>query len=358
MRIRRARQKIETRRSRLRRRCASSQACRAAHRLSGTPAGTTVTDTHHHISQLHMRAAPRSGALVALSPPLLLLLGMALPSAALSTTLDVDAALTVAEVTPYMGRGAGLEDANHEVTGGLWSQMVWGESFEEPPNADGVSSRGTDPSPGADLTWVAAPQRSLMTAGRHGRTENDRNSGCRWSVAAGDAQTGAQSQEIHGAGCGVLNRGPDAMGMAIEASREYSGFVFARLPDETQIQIDDAILRAGQTLDLEFALLRVAPNVTASTTLASTRVSVPANAMRAWTMVNFTLHTAADASAGCFEDARPTSPCDTDVAEKQCYSCSGAFSIILLSTNLTVRLDMAYLSPGKKTEFCQLVAYK
>jgi len=228
--------------------------------------------------------------------------------AAGQATLDADAAVTVAELSPWMGRGAGLEDANHEITGGLWSQLVWGESFEEPPDADGVSSRGTDPSPGADLTWVASGPRS---------------GGCSWSVAAGDAQTGVQSQQIRGAGCGVMNRGADAMGMAFEPSRDYNGFVFARLPAELQS------LRA-QTLDLEFRLLRLAGNATAGT-VASTRVSVPADALRAWTMVNFTLRTGPNASVGCFEDAHPASPCDGDVAEKQCYSCRGAFSITLLS---------------------------
>merc|ERR1719230_1187448 len=35
--------------------------------------------------------------------------------------------------------GAGIEDVNHELYGGLYSQMIFGETFSEPPGADGVS---------------------------------------------------------------------------------------------------------------------------------------------------------------------------------------------------------------------------
>src|SRR5580704_6191468 len=32
--------------------------------------------------------------------------------------------------------GVCLEDVNHEIYGGLYSQMIFGESFQEPPNAN------------------------------------------------------------------------------------------------------------------------------------------------------------------------------------------------------------------------------
>eukprot|EP00729_Bicosta_minor_P020393 gene20393-33361_t len=31
--------------------------------------------------------------------------------------------------------GAGIEDVNHELIGGLYTQMIWGESFEESGSA-------------------------------------------------------------------------------------------------------------------------------------------------------------------------------------------------------------------------------
>lgn len=77
-------------------------------------------------------------------------------------TIRVDATKTVAHVTRHM-TGACLEDVNHEVYGGLYSQMVFGESFQEPPLpppvkgfatlggqwqvADGVASVGAGPGP-------------------------------------------------------------------------------------------------------------------------------------------------------------------------------------------------------------------
>ena len=34
------------------------------------------------------------------------------------------------QISDYMV-GAGIEDVNHELVGGIYSQMLWGESFEE-----------------------------------------------------------------------------------------------------------------------------------------------------------------------------------------------------------------------------------
>jgi hypothetical protein len=77
-------------------------------------------------------------------------------------TIRVDAGQTVCRVTLTM-TGACLEDVNHEVYGGLYSQMVFGESFQEPPPPapvkgftayggpwevrDGVASVGAGPGP-------------------------------------------------------------------------------------------------------------------------------------------------------------------------------------------------------------------
>jgi alpha-L-arabinofuranosidase len=77
-------------------------------------------------------------------------------------TIRVDTTKTVAHVTRHM-TGACLEDVNHEVYGGLYSQMIFGESFQEPPLppplkdftvyggrwevADGVASVGAGPGP-------------------------------------------------------------------------------------------------------------------------------------------------------------------------------------------------------------------
>src|SRR4030088_1185919 len=35
-------------------------------------------------------------------------------------------------ISPYLDTGACIEDVNHEIYGGLYSQMIFGESFQEP----------------------------------------------------------------------------------------------------------------------------------------------------------------------------------------------------------------------------------
>ncbi|HWD92245.1 MAG TPA: family 16 glycoside hydrolase [Verrucomicrobiae bacterium] len=47
------------------------------------------------------------------------------------TIIDIDASHTLHTVSPYL-TGSCLEDVNHEVYGGIYSQMIFGESFAEP----------------------------------------------------------------------------------------------------------------------------------------------------------------------------------------------------------------------------------
>src|SRR3984893_3133697 len=47
-------------------------------------------------------------------------------------------------ISPYLGTGACLEDVNHEVYGGIYSQMIFGENFQEPSFAiEGFQNFGT-----------------------------------------------------------------------------------------------------------------------------------------------------------------------------------------------------------------------
>ena len=46
--------------------------------------------------------------------------------------LKVDATQVIHRVSPLL-YGACIEDVNHEIYGGLYSQMIFGESFQEPP---------------------------------------------------------------------------------------------------------------------------------------------------------------------------------------------------------------------------------
>jgi hypothetical protein len=101
--------------------------------------------------------------------PLLALVGVG--TADERAAIRVDPARAVARATRHM-TGACLEDVNHEVYGGLYSQMVFGESFQEPPLpppvrgftalggrwevVDGVASVGGGPAP----SWCPITRRS------------------------------------------------------------------------------------------------------------------------------------------------------------------------------------------------------
>lgn len=64
----------------------------------------------------------------------LLLASHALAAAPAETVVRVDANRVIHRVSPLL-YGACIEDVNHEIYGGLYSRMIFGESFQEPPRA-------------------------------------------------------------------------------------------------------------------------------------------------------------------------------------------------------------------------------
>jgi hypothetical protein len=61
----------------------------------------------------------------------LALLACAACANAQEATIHVDAGQVTGRVGPHIA-GACIEDVNHEIYGGIYSQMVFGESFQEP----------------------------------------------------------------------------------------------------------------------------------------------------------------------------------------------------------------------------------
>src|SRR5579871_5881860 len=53
--------------------------------------------------------------------------------------IRVDARQVLGKVSRHL-TGACIEDVNHEIYGGLYSQMIFGESFQEPPPAPTITS--------------------------------------------------------------------------------------------------------------------------------------------------------------------------------------------------------------------------
>src|SRR4051812_39016318 len=54
------------------------------------------------------------------------------------TVIAVDAVRIVNRISPWM-YGSCIEDVNHEIYGGLYAQMIFGESFEEPAEISPVN---------------------------------------------------------------------------------------------------------------------------------------------------------------------------------------------------------------------------
>src|ERR1700730_13805999 len=54
------------------------------------------------------------------------------PALAQPAQIQINASQVTNSISPYLGTGACLEDVNHEVYGGIYSQMLFGESFQEP----------------------------------------------------------------------------------------------------------------------------------------------------------------------------------------------------------------------------------
>jgi alpha-L-arabinofuranosidase len=111
--------------------------------------------------------------------------------------------------------GVGMEDVNHEIYGGLYSQMVFGESFAEPQSDAGISGM-----------W-----RRAVSGGASGSFALDKSSPFK----------GAQSQQITftgGAGSvGVDNMGLNRWGTNWQAGKSYDGYAYMRSTGPVTVQV-------------------------------------------------------------------------------------------------------------------------
>jgi hypothetical protein len=104
--------------------------------------------------------------------------------------------------------GACIEDVNHEIYGGIYSQMVFGESFQEPPKGGGV-----------EISGLWRPVQAGGAVGSFGFETNH-------------PFIGRQSQRLtflRGEGqVGVENQGLNRWGMHFIEGKPYEGVVWAR----------------------------------------------------------------------------------------------------------------------------------
>ncbi len=176
-------------------------------------------------------------------------------SQAQDSVIQVQADKLLHPVSRFLG-GACIEDVNHEIYGGLYSQMVFGESFQEPEKVPGLS--------GMWRGWSRGDAKG------------------RFAITADRPFVGCQSQQLvfeSGSGeWGVENQGLNRWGMNVVAGRPYDGIVWARA---------DKPIRLFAALES-----RDGANIHAETDL-----SVTSNE---WQQLSFTLTPNATDSAGRF----------------------------------------------------------
>ncbi len=123
-------------------------------------------------------------------------------------TVRIDASRPLAPVSRYL-TGACIEDVNHEIYGGLYSQMLFGESFQEPPPK-------TAPHRISDV-W-----RAVLKGNAAGR----------FDLVTESPFKGRQSQRVtfeSGEGeIGIENQGLHHGGLALVADKPYEGYVWVR----------------------------------------------------------------------------------------------------------------------------------
>src|SRR5579859_415115 len=173
-------------------------------------------------------------------------------------TITVQADQVLHPVSPYL-TGACLEDVNHEVYGGIYSQMIFGESFQEPPT-NGPFGAVSD-------MWIpigtgtASGQCSLETTNPFVGTQSQ--------VLTFSSGTGS---------VGMANRGLNRWGMSFVGGKSYIGCV-------------DVL---ASTPTIIWAALESADG---STVYARQSLSVSSNH---WQHLNFSLTPSASAARGRF----------------------------------------------------------
>lgn len=210
--------------------------------------------------------------------------------------------------------GVGIEDVNHELMGGISTQLIFGESFEEPMGTDGISGSEPFNNQGTKITWSSY------------------GTGCTYDVLVNDDPwTGTQSQVITNTGitpyaCGIMNQALDTQGMVWKANQVYSGYFAVKI-----------LLPSDSPVTLQIQLIDTVQN----TSLAISSVTVPASSNGAWSIQSFS-NLIPNQSTTCSQTRTPISLCAPNV-ENVCVSCSGAF-VILVDRNTTIVVDQVYLA--------------
>jgi len=113
--------------------------------------------------------------------------------------------------------GACLEDVNHEVYGGLYSQLLYGESFQEKPQPS---------KPGVSGMW-----RSLRRGDARGEFWLETNAPFLGQQSQGLALVGGQGE------LGLGNEGLNHWGVNLVKGQPYQGYLWVRAPRPTPLYV-------------------------------------------------------------------------------------------------------------------------
>ncbi len=171
------------------------------------------------------------------------------------TRIVVQAVHVLHSVSRYL-TGACIEDVNHEIYGGLYSQMIFGESFQEP----GAQVSGM---------WRALRRGSATGA---------------WAIEKDRPFVGTQSQRlafIGGSGeVGVANEGLNRWGMYFAGGRRYEGLLWARANEPIEVWValesgDGKAVLAQKSLPLQAGdWQRLAFSLVAKSTVSNGRFAI------------------------------------------------------------------------------------
>lgn len=140
------------------------------------------------------------------------------------TIIEINASQTIHPQSRHL-TGACIEDVNHEVYGGIYSQMIFGESLQEPGKETGSGE--------ISGMWQAVHRGSA--AGE-------------FAIERQNPFAGAQSQRMSFTGgvgeIGIANQGLNHWGLNFIKHREYEGYVWVRANGPTELFV---VLESGNS---------------------------------------------------------------------------------------------------------------
>ena len=230
--------------------------------------------------------------------------------------IDVYPERVLGTISRYL-TGACLEDVNHEVYGGIYSQMIFGESFEEEPMD--IRPDLTPAFEGLEGTVSCLAEREHLRTSSEIRSWQPFRRGTargRFKATQLRARRGVRSQRIEFAGgdgeVGIENRGLNRWGMHVVAGRRYEGTLVAAA------EMPDRDPDATVAVHLRLALVTDTADTVA---FGETVVHVPADGQ--WHVLSYAIDTTGGTDSG-------------EIAQFE----------VLLSAPATVWVDYVRLEPG------------